>query len=638
LSGAHRRAGVFRRGGGTFGSCLLLTVTVSIAGAAAMSDDDSEPALVVTQRTVATATRQRVGVAGGMLDAGCGDGARIALVRNGRIERVLTAGYDSACDPDVSFDGRRMLFAGKRRSTDPWNVFEMELDRSGTRQITDDPHDCRHPTYQGTFYTIDSTEPWPKITFVSTRAGEQNEYGSFLSTSLYSVNLDGSSLHRITFNPSSDTDPTVLPDGRLLFSSWQRRSLTRGPLGRVSLFASQTDGLDYAVFASDEGRRVKRMPCVTSDRLVVFVENDEVTDDGSGTLASVSLRRNLHSYRRITTEEQGRFHSPSAMPNGKVLVSRRTDGESSYGVYRLDPRSGRFQPLFDDPDHDDIQAKIVAPRSRPDGRSSVASDKTTTGVLYALNVYESDLAREGWIDPGTPLRLRVLEGLPHERAGAGKASPTGEPRRLLARRLLGEIPVEEDGSFNIRIPANLPIELQLVDGDGMALRSCGWIWVRNRETRGCIGCHEDGERTPENRFVKALERESIPLTLSEEKRRTVDFRRDVIPIVSEKCASCHGAGSRTPLLDRGLEDLVHPGSARTSPLIWQIFGRVTSRPWDEKSTREALAPGHPACAGVLTDDERRTLVEWVDLGAPLDARPDGIEESDASRPDSGGDK
>ena len=43
-------------------------------------------------------------------------------------------------------------------------------------------------------------------------------------------------------------------------------------------------------------------------------------------------------------------------------------------------------------------------------------------------------------------------------------------------------------------------DVELLDEAGMALRSCGWIWVRNRETRGCIGCHEDGERAPENRF------------------------------------------------------------------------------------------------------------------------------------------
>ena len=38
---------------------------------------------------------------------------------------------------------------------------------------------------------------------------------------------------------------------------------------------------------------------------------------------------------------------------------------------------------------------------------------------------------------------------------------------------------------------------RLLDADGMGLRSCTWIWVRNNEPRGCIGCHEDGELTPD---------------------------------------------------------------------------------------------------------------------------------------------
>jgi hypothetical protein len=79
------------------------------------------------------------------------------------------------------------------------------------------------------------------------------------------------------------------------------------------------------------------------------------------------------------------------------------------------------------------------------------------------------------------------------------------------RRLLGELDLEEDGSFNIQVPANTPIELQLIDSQGKALRSCRWLWVKNKENRGCIGCHEDGELTPENRLAKALTKPAVPL-------------------------------------------------------------------------------------------------------------------------------
>jgi hypothetical protein len=233
------------------------------------------------------------------------------------------------------------------------------------------------------------------------------------------------------------------------------------------------------------------------------------------------------------------------------------------------------------------------------------------------------------------------------------ATPNGLPP-LAQRRILGEIDVEEDGSFNIELPANTPVELQLIDADGLALRSCGWIWAKNHEPRGCIGCHEDGELTPENLFAAALERPSISLCLPADRRRTVDFRRDVLPIIGRKCVSCHGPGQAPPRLDespkladhanrrtrfnRAYESLltlegfqeggeprgkyVHPGRARTSPVIWHVFGRNTSRAWDGA----AAGPVKPIPAedsAPLSEDEKRTLVEWIDLGALWDGIPGG---------------
>jgi hypothetical protein len=564
---------------------VLASACLAALGRAGASATGVDGPIVLTQVPAApTAGPWEAGI----MRADYGRGGRIVLVRDGAVERVVTEGFESAADPDVSFDGTRLLFAGKRRAADDWNVFELELAGGAPRRITRGLGDCRRPVYQGTLYTIVSTEPWHQITFVSTAAGERNEHGGLPSTSLYSCRLDGTEARRITFNPSSDLDPSLLPDGRLVFSSWQRSTLRWGPRGRVALFAAHIDGLDDALFAGPQGRRVKLMPAATADRLVVFVEGDEVAWDGSGGLASVSLRRNHHSYRPITHERDGLFHSPSALPDGAILVSRRPrDGSGTHGVYRMDPVTGRMDPVFDDPQRHDVQAKLVAPRPEPDGRSSVVKPANPFGKLYCLNVYESDLPDHP--RPGTPLRLRVLEGLPHRTADVAPDAP------LLPRRMLGEIDVEDDGSFNIEVPAGIPIELQLVDADGMALHRCGWIWVRNNETRGCIGCHEDPERTPENVFVQAVQKHSIELTLPPQRRRTVDFDA-VAAILSSRCAACHGP-------DEDLLVEVVPGSARSSPLAWRLLGRLEGHP-------------RPPCADALTDDQRRAVIEWIDFGAP----------------------
>jgi hypothetical protein len=276
--------------------------------------------------------------------------------------------------------------------------------------------------------------------------------------------------------------------------------------------------------------------------------------------------------------------------------------------------------------------------------------------------------------------VRVLEGLPRRIADAGSFIPEGIAigasgpgstqagiPPTLPRRFLGEVPVEEDGSFNVEVPADIPIELQLLDKHGMALRSCGWIWVKNNEPRGCIGCHEDQELTPENRMVDAVKKPSISLTLPPERRRHVAFRRDVMPIVATKCVSCHGPG-KTPNLDGGLELVdhdsyayfnrayesllaahepagehrsafgryVHAGRARTSPLVWHLFGQDTSRPWDIRAkTGSTVKPMPPEAAAALTDDEKRTFIEWIDTGALWNVWP-GQEAKSASHCSSGG--
>ncbi|UCC32602.1 MAG: hypothetical protein JSU86_10015 [Phycisphaerales bacterium] len=623
-----------------------------------------ESPIVFVQIPAGSFVEKLPGRAQGMPRAGYGEGGRIVRLDPDGGLQVLTEGFSSACELDVSFDARRILFAAKRETHNPWNIWEMNADGSDARQITKELGNCRSPAYQSTLYTIVSTEPWYQIMFVSDAAGAMNEYGTGLATSLYSCRLDGSEVRRLTMNLSDDTDPFLMDDGRVLLASWQRMDLRRGPLGRMALFGVNTDGTDYALFCGDQGRRIKHMPCATTDGLVVFIEADELGWDGAGQLASVTVRRPLYSYRQVTRGEPGLFHSPSPLRDGTVLVSfRKAIATHTHGIYRLDPRGGRKDPVFDDPKFHDMHAKVLAPRSRPDGRSSVVNEKYSTGKLYCLNAYQTDPALTPQMRPGMIRRLRVIEGVPEPAdmevthpsdssladtrvdVGGSESYSAG----IAVKRLLSVVPVEEDGSFHIEVPADTPIQLQTLDANGMALRTCGWIWVKHREQRGCIGCHEDPELTPENRFVDALKRPANKLTLPAKKRRTVDFRRDVMPIIVKKCTACHaGQGARpdlraeptgqsnlayhsltTPISsslvssERVKGRYVYPGQARTSPLIWRIHGRNTSRPWDESCRPEETFPVCPPPEAILlTEDEKLTFVEWIDLGAHWSGIPE----------------
>jgi len=209
------------------------------------------------------------------------------------------------------------------------------------------------------------------------------------------------------------------------------------------------------------------------------------------------------------------------------------------------------------------------------------------------------------------------------------------------------------GSFNVEVPANTPIQLQLLDENGVALRSCGWIWVRNHQAQGCIGCHEDGELTPTNWQVAALWDSSAKACPPPEQRTSVDFRRDLVPLIAKKCAGCHDRQGSPPILVADLGSpagrdanaqarfvyeallapdkagaaanpygkYVHPGRARTSPLIWHIWGCNLSCPWDGTAVHQSAKLIPFERSPPWSAEERQLFVTWVDLGAPWEPVP-----------------
>jgi hypothetical protein len=583
-------------------AALLVAAMPGLAGAAPRPSRAPARAIVLAQFPASAAPGPAL--AGGTLRTGFGTGGRLLLVPPGGKPQVLTRGFHSAADPEVSFDGQLILFAAKKAAEDPWCLWEMRTDGSGERRVTCGEAGARQPVYLSTVYTITPTnvEPWVQVAFVGVNPGERNEAGVAHNTSLWSCKTDGTALRRLTYNLSNDMDPVVLPDGRLVYAGWLRHSTDHGPNGRIPLLGVNLDGTDDQVYAGDEGRRVKQMPAPTASGQVVFVESDEVAGDGAGRLASVSQRRPLHSYRSLTGEAEGLFHSPSALPDGRVLVSwRPADGSGSFGVYRLDPATGARERAFDDPAWHDVQAKLVAPRPVPDARSSVVRDDDPEGKLFAVDVNLHDLGAK--LPKGAAKRLRVVEGVP-----ASESKPAG-------RRLLGEVPLAGDGSFQVQVPANTPIQLQILDVDGLALRRSAWVWVRNHAAQGCVGCHEDPERTPPNRFTQALHSPAPALNLPPDQRRTVSYAADVRPLVEAKCLSCHAAGGKGPRLDseEALAAWSRTGEARRSPLVWHLLGRATARPWDPEAGA-ASPKAMPIGTEPLTADDIRTFVEWIDLG------------------------
>ncbi len=81
------------------------------------------------------------------------------------------------------------------------------------------------------------------------------------------------------------------------------------------------------------------------------------------------------------------------------------------------------------------------------------------------------------------------------RAVAPRAGTTGMREAIgetdfEPQQILGYAPIEPDGSFKLRVPADTPLALSVIDAKGRALQThLNWIQVRPGENRTCLGCH-----------------------------------------------------------------------------------------------------------------------------------------------------
>jgi hypothetical protein len=235
----------------------------------------------------------------------------------------------------------------------------------------------------------------------------------------------------------------------------------------------------------------------------------------------------------------------------ELLAMAKTN--PNFGVYVLDAKSGRRFPIFDDPNLWDVMARPVKARPEPIATSSAIDGASF--VVGALNVYESSIFK---VPAGAAVKVRLMEGFSAEEGFPdmfGLTEFDGHSR-------YGEVPVNSDGSFAAKVPANVPVHMQLIDKFAMSLASEP-VWVSGRpgEQRICGGCHEDRSKNTvlQPGTTEAAVRAAIDLDVPRSARVSQDFSYDKVrgvpwdkalqPIFNTKCISCHegtaGAANRT---------------------------------------------------------------------------------------------
>ena len=445
--------------------------------------------------------------------------------------------YGAAVDPEVSFDGEKILFSMKENRNALWHLYEMNIDGSGLLQLTDQTFgDDMDPTYL----------PSGQILFTSTRPGIVDEYERHNSALLHVADRgpDGRliNVRRISFNQSFDVNPMVHSSGKVIYSRWEHL----GDPNKFPLFVINPDGTRPFVMygnhsPAQSGSRVFLEPRELSDGGIVCSVMERTSPFAGGAIAIIDISKsddNLVFITPSTAPFNNTNQSTSALYKTPFPIIDKTapadrqekilfamspipiqngmqNEQVDYGIYVMDKDGSNVQLIYNDPGYNEYDPVPVLPREKlpggvpqvipmdPNVATAIASGQMT-GMFFDGNVYDRSTT-DGQTRPsatfvnddgtvGQARYLRVLEAVPLPRDDRKRGGPIGETN-FEKQRVVGYAPIRSDGSFAVEVPANRSLHMQTLDQYGMMLvNQLTWVQVMPGEHRLCTGCHDSHDR------------------------------------------------------------------------------------------------------------------------------------------------
>jgi hypothetical protein len=157
-------------------------------------------------------------------------------LHTGGLTVLLDAQGGSIRDPQVHYDGQKILFSYRKAGGDFFHLYEIHTDGTGLRQITSGAFDDYEPTYL----------PDGGIAFVSTRCKRWVNCWMTQVGVIYRCDTDGGNIQCISANTEHDNTPWPLPDGRLLYMRWEY--VDRSQVEFHGLWTMNPDGSGQQVF------------------------------------------------------------------------------------------------------------------------------------------------------------------------------------------------------------------------------------------------------------------------------------------------------------------------------------------------------------------------------------------------------
>ncbi|MDO5554010.1 MAG: hypothetical protein Q4G68_09615 [Planctomycetia bacterium] len=513
---------------------------------------------------------------------------RLSLDANGAITHEILLSTETGIirDPDVSWDGKKILFAMRTDLVaDEFHIYEYNLETNSCRQIT----------FGNGFGDIEPVYlPDNNILFVSTRCMQISSCNPTECSNMYVMDGDGRFLRRLGFDQVDTNYPKVLEDGRVIYTRWEYNDRTQVFL--QPLFVMNPDGTGQTEYYGNNSwwptsilhargiPGTNRILAIAAGHhthqrgKLILIDRSTGNQENEGASYAAPMQKAERARVDSANQDGEQFAYPCPISEQECYVSYLPEespfrwGDTRYpvpfGLYYFD-LDGNRELLAWNPEFSSMQATILAPRENRVTRPSVVDLKKTTGTFYVQDVYEGPGLKN--IPRGTIKKLRVISPLFARNCMAGRNQNFGPggfgwvptPPSVFngtwdVKIVLGDVPVEEDGSAFFEVPARTPVYFQLLDERGDMVQTMrSWSTLQPGENFYCIGCHEPKVNAPGNvgsevnTRTMAMNRPpavpvspfSIDRSMSEYDIPGFSFLRDVQPVFDRHCVTCHIGGT-----------------------------------------------------------------------------------------------
>ena len=545
------------------------------------------------------------------------------------VQTLLDDPEGAVRDPMVHYDAKKILFSYRPGNSKFYHLYEINIDGNGLRQITNDDFDDIEPTYL----------PNGDIVFVSSRAQRWVQCWLTPVATMHRCDANGDNIKAISCNVEHDNTPWVLPNGQVIYTRWEY--VDRSQVHYHHLWIANPDGIRQTVLYGNMHPGTTMIDAKSipgSDKIVVSFSPGHGQREHAGVVTVVDLRLGPDDQsaakaisRHANHRDPWAFSETAflAADDARMMLIDEFGNEQT--IYQLADSEQQLGLKLHEP-------RPIIKRERERIIPEQVDWAKATGELTLLNVYDG--RNMAGVPHGSIKKLLVLETLPKPINFTGGMEPLTYGGSFTLERIVGTIPVEEDGSAFMELPALRSLLFVALDENDMSIkRMQSFLNVMPGESTTCIGCHENRTATPIAAPTTALATRrppSKPISYAGIPD-VIDYPRDVQPVWDRNCVSCHNpdkreghfnlSGHRGPMYSISYSNIM---TGTHSALENEHYGQETlvadgrNRPLGNYPPRTLGSSASALCTkycrkehyGVELSEREKTLVRlWIETGA-----------------------